>query len=206
MTPPPARPSVPVLIEGVRLRLRRSTPADAAATFAIVSDPDVMRHLDWPAPRQADETQAYFDGCAARWQAGVEHHWMIELKQPVPPQGAQEGRGQRQPVIGSIACRIQGHAADFGYFLARAHWGRGHATEAAGLLVGWLQRQSRIVRIWATTDVRNAASAAVLRKAGLQLEGVMRKATLRPNEGPGLADRPRDTALYAWVKPDPEQA
>ena len=60
----------------------------------------------------------------------------------------------------------------------------------------WLRRQPTVLRIWATTDADNTRSAAVLGKVGLQLEGVMRKATLRPNIGGG----PRDTLLYASVK------
>ena len=72
------------------------------------------------------------------------------------------------------------------------------ATEAATLLVGWLQRQPAFVRIWATCDADNAASAAVLRKAGLQLEGRLRRATVRPNRGTA----PRDTLMHAWVRED----
>ena len=176
---------VPVLIEGVRLRLRRSTPADAEAIYAMATDADVMRYMEWPMPRALAETRDHLQGYAARWQAGTEHHWMIERK----PQG---------PAIGSIACRIKGHAADFGYFLAREHWGHGLAAEAALLLLGWLQRQGSIVRIWATTDADNTRSAAVLRKAGLQQEGLLRKATVRPQLGP----EPRDAVLFAWVAPD----
>ena len=180
----PMQLQVPVLIEGVRLRLRRSTPADAATTFEMARDPEVMRYMEWPAPQRLADTQDFFDGCAARWHSGVEYHWMIELKT-----GA---------AVGCIGCRIKGHAADFGYFLARTQWGQGYATEAAGLLVKWLQRQGSIVRIGATTDADNSASAAVLQKVGLQREGLMRKATVRPNIGPA----PRDTALYASVKPE----
>ena len=176
---------VPVLIEGVRLRLRRSTPADAAATFDMAGDPEVMRYMEWPAPQRLADTQDFFDGCAARWHSGAEYHWMIELK-----------AGATVNCIGCIGCRIKGHAADFGYFLARAQWGQGYATEAAGLLVNWLRRQGSIVRIGATTDADNSASAAVLQKVGLQREGLMRKATVRPNIGPA----PRDTALFASVK------
>ena len=188
---------VPVLIEGVRLRLRRSTPADAASTFAIACDPEVMRYLEWPAPQRLADTQEFFDGCAARWQSGAEYHWMIELK-------------AGGLALGCIGCRIKGHAADFGYFLDRKHWGQGYATEAARLLVGWLQRQGSIVRISATTDADNQASASVLRKLGLQQEGVLRKATVRPNfgpninlkNGPKLSTAPRDTALFASVQSD----
>ena len=191
---------VPVLIEGVRLRLRRSTPADAAWTFAAANDGEVMRYMDWPALRAEAEARAYLEGCAARWDAGSEFHWVIEAK----PQGQ---------AIGAMACRPKGHAVDFGYFLARAHWGQGLGTEAAQLLVGWLQRQASIWRIWATADADNLRSAAVLLKAGLVREGVMRKASIRPNintlhPSPGQANMPRDTALFAWAReahPAPQQ-
>ena len=53
-----------------------------------------------------------------------------------------------------------------------------------------------MIRIWATCDADNSRSAAVLIRAGLQFEGRMRSATLRPNIGGG----PRDTLLYAWVR------
>ena len=175
----------PVLIEGLRLRLRRSTPADAAAVYRMGQDAEVMRYMEWPANQNVDETRHYLEGCAARWDAGTEYHWMIEIK-------------TAREAAGCISCRPRGHAADFGYFLARERWGQGYGGEAAALLVGWLRRQAGIVRIWATTDNENARSAAVLRKAGLQLEGVMRKATLRPNIG----GPPRDTALYALVRKD----
>ena len=178
--------TAPALIEGVRLRLRRSTAADAADTFRVADDAEVMRYLEWPPNRDVEATRGYLQGCAQRWDAGSEFHWMIELK----PAGE---------VAGCIACRVRGHAADFGYFMARARWGQGYGSEAAALLVGWLQRQAGVVRIWATTDTDNTRSAAVLRKAGLSLEGVMRKATLRPNIG----GPPRDTALYAWVRDTP---
>lgn len=192
---------VPVLIEGVRLRLRRSTPADAAWTFAAANDAEVMRYMDWPALRAEAEARAYLEGCATRWDAGSEFHWVIEAK----PQGQ---------AIGTIACRPKGHAVDFGYFLARAHWGQGLGTEAAQLLVGWLQRQVSIWRIWATADADNTRSAAVLLKAGLVREGVMRKASIRPNfmataHGSSIqASTPRDTALFAWARdahPAPQQ-
>ena len=179
---------VPVLIEGVRLRLRRSTPADAAATFDWASDPEVMRYMEWPAPKRLADTQDFFNGCAARWQTGAEYHWMVELKA-----GA---------AVGCISCRIQGHAADFGYLLGRTHWGQGYASEAAGLLVNWLRRQDRIVRIGATTDIDNSASAGVLQKLGLKREGLMRCATVRPNIGAGFKGAPRDTLLFASVRPD----
>ncbi len=178
MTTPP-----PVLIEGVRLRLRRSTPDDAPSSFHAAAHAEVMRYMDWPAHRSEADARAYLQGCQVRWEAGTEFHWVIVDKRSGAP-------------IGSISCRISGHAADFGYLLARDAWGQGLGTEAAALLVGWLRRQPEILRIWATTDSENVRSLRVLHKLGLQPEGVLRMATWRPQLG-GL---PRDTAVLAWVR------
>ena len=176
---------VPSLIEGVRARLRRSVPADAHAVYLAASDPRVMRFMDWPAHKAQTDAQTFLDGCAARWESGAEYHWIIEDKFS----GA---------FLGCVACRIKGHAADFGYFFARSAWGKGLATEAGGLLVGWLKRQPAILRIWATTDEENTRSCAVLERLGLQREGLLRMATYRPNIG----GSPRKSVIYSYVKND----
>lgn len=72
--------AAPVVIEGVRLRLRRSTPADAADVFRLTADAQVMAHLDFPANRSVADAAAYLQGCTARWEAGSEYHCMIVAK------------------------------------------------------------------------------------------------------------------------------
>jgi RimJ/RimL family protein N-acetyltransferase len=173
----------PTLIEGVRVRLRRSSPDDAPQTFRTAAHPEVMKYMDWPAHKSEADARAYLEGCERRWDSGAEYHWMI-LSKP------------STQVIGSISARVHGHAADFGYLLAHEAWGQGLGTEAAGLLLGWLKRQPDIVRIWATTDHENERSARLLSKLGLQREGLLRRATMRPQ----LGGAPRDTAVYAWVR------
>jgi [ribosomal protein S5]-alanine N-acetyltransferase len=168
---------------GSTVRLRRSTPADAEAVFRAASDPEVMRFMDWPAHKSVADAESYMNGCADRWASGDEYHWVIEDK-------------AGGPLLGCIACRVRGHAADFGYFFARSAWGKGLASEASSLLVAWLKQQPSILRIWATTDIENLRSAKVLERVGLQREGVLRMASYRPNIG-GL---PRDTLVYALCK------
>lgn len=192
----------PVVIEGARLRLRRSSPDDAPHAWRIAAHAEVMKYLDWPTHRSQADARSYLEGCEQRWRAGTEFHWMIELKPAglaaLPSvNGGPGGPAAVGPaIVGSIACSVHGHTADFGYLLARDVWGCGFGSEAAALLVGWLQRQPEIVRISATTDVDNTRSARVLEKAGLLREGVMRKAKLRPQ----LGSAPRDTAIHAWVR------
>ncbi len=179
---------VPVLIEGVRVRLQQAMPADAATLFGLVDDEDVMRHMDWPRASGVDETRVHLELAAQRWDAGTEHQYLILRKSDVLP-------------VGSISFRPRGFSVDFGYLMGRDHWGQGLATEAAQLLVQGLQRQPEFIRIWATCDADNAASAAVLQKAGLVFEGRLRRATIRPNRQGG----PKDTLMYAWVRENGEK-
>lgn len=68
-------------------------------------------------------------------------------------------------MIGVIGALVQGDLAGIGYWIGRAHWGQGYATEAAAALLGLVQTLGvRIVE--ADTFTGNAASARVLTKLG----------------------------------------
>jgi [ribosomal protein S5]-alanine N-acetyltransferase len=53
--------------------------------------------------------------------------------------------------------------------------GKGVATEAAGLLVGWLFKTKKIARVQLTLIPENAASRRVAEKSGFRFEGVLRR-------------------------------
>lgn len=173
----------PEVFGGSRVQLRRSTAADYAAVFPVVTDPEVMYYMDWKTHASIDETRQFFAGVAERWDSGEDFHWIVQTLSD-------------KRFLGSISCRIAGHAADFGYLFASAAWGCGYASEAVALLVGWLKAQPEVLRIWATTDIENVRSQRVLERAGLLKEGTLRMATYRPQIG-GL---PRDKNVYALVK------
>ncbi len=175
----------PEQLIGARVTLRRTTPEDSQALFLIASEPEVLRYMDWPAPRNSEEIKARHEGTKARWESGTEYQWVIMDK-------------PSDTVIGTISFRPKGHAVDFGYFLARAHWGKGLASDASSLVVNWLRTQPEILRIWATADAENVRSHRVLERLGMRREGVMRMATYRPNIG----GAPRDAVLYAWCRGD----
>lgn len=64
--------------------------------------------------------------------------------------------------------------ARIGYTFHPEYWGRGFATEAARLLIAFGFGELQLHRIEAICDPRNAASARVLQKAGMTLEGKCR--------------------------------
>ncbi|HET9978523.1 MAG TPA: GNAT family N-acetyltransferase [Burkholderiaceae bacterium] len=79
--------------------------------------------------------------------------------------------------------------AEIKYALARAHWGRGLATEAARGMLAWGVHRFGLQRVVATTAPENHASHRVLRKAG------MSDAALRDN-GDGSF-----TQWFEWTPP-----
>jgi RimJ/RimL family protein N-acetyltransferase len=82
-----------------------------------------------------------------------------------------------------IELRLSPPKADFGYIFGEASWGRGFATEAVCTVVAWAIAQPPIFRVWATCHPDNAASAAVLRKAGLSHEATLENWEARPQLG-----------------------
>lgn len=71
------------------------------------------------------------------------------------------------------------HGAEFGYWLGRAHWGRGFMTRVAAAFVPWAMRELRLYRLQATVLDFNTASARVLLRNGFAEEGVMRCAAVK---------------------------
>ncbi len=56
------------------------------------------------------------------------------------------------------------HKISVGYRLLKRCWGRGIATEALGLMIGYLYGETDVEIITASTMVENEASANVLKK------------------------------------------
>ncbi len=84
-------------------------------------------------------------------------------------------------------------SAEVGYWLGRAHWGRGIMTEVVRRFTAWAIERFELTRIFALPYARNRASARVLEKAGYELEGRMRKSAIKDGEI-------LDQLLYAYVR------
>jgi ribosomal-protein-alanine N-acetyltransferase len=166
-----------------RLRLRRPRAQDAAAVFEYASDPEVGRYADWPLARTLAEIENRIAARAPAWDSAEEFFWLVTLS------------GDDRAIGGASLC-VKGHAADFGYLLARAHWRKGLGTEVARALVALAFSFPDVRRLSATCDAENVASTRVLEKCGLVREALLRSATLRPNISP----EPRDTLLYALTR------
>lgn len=67
------------------------------------------------------------------------------------------------------------HRAEIGYWLAKPYWGQGIMTEAVKKVAALAFEELGLVRITANVFHFNMGSAPVLKKAGFQLEGLLRK-------------------------------
>jgi RimJ/RimL family protein N-acetyltransferase len=176
-------PFAPVTLTTDRLALRFFDEGDAAALYAIFSDPAVTRY--WSSPAWADMEQAhdsikeamvaYADGSGLR--LGIVLHATGEL-------------------IGYINLYAIYHAnrrCDIGYALAQAHWGKGYLAEAMQAMLEHAFGPMDLNRIEADIDPRNTASEKLLERMGFQKEGYMRERWIVNGEV-------CDTAFYGLLR------
>ncbi len=142
-----------------RLSFRPYTLEDLPQLVELRADPEVNRYLGGM-ERQNPEALAkrlrFYISCYASHGFGMCPMILSETAEVV-------GSAGLQPLDGTDEIEV-------GYSLAKEHWGRGLATEAA---IGWLDlgfRVKGLQRIVAVADVQNAASRRVLEKLGLTYE------------------------------------
>lgn len=155
-----------------RLLLRPGFPEDAPALAAAIADRGIVRHLataPWPY-RMRDATA-----------------FLAAPGDPVLPRLLITERTSGSPLLVG-ACglgRRPSGAVELGYWVARAHWGRGIATEAGTGLVA-IARTLGFARLEAAHFLDNPASGRVLEKLGFQPTGLVapRLSCARDEEAP----------------------
>ncbi|MGP8101971.1 MAG: GNAT family N-acetyltransferase [Candidatus Cybelea sp.] len=146
-------------MNGKLCRLRPYRSGDASAICAVADDFEVVRWMTrrFPHPytlRDAEEWIAFAMADARKQILAIEVDDAIAGGIAVVPlEGERTG------------------TALFGYWLGRAYWGRGIATEAARMLSDFALQSGDLRRLEATVFAPNVASAKVLEKCGFTLEG-----------------------------------
>jgi [ribosomal protein S5]-alanine N-acetyltransferase len=145
-----------------RLILREFTENDWPEVLAYQNDARYLRFYPWTerTPEDAQKfVQMFLKQQAA--QPRIKFQLAVTLK-------------TNHQLIGNCGIRldsIEARQADIGYELAPPHWGQGYATEAARAIVHFGFTELHLHRIWSWCIAENLASAHVLEKLGLRLEG-----------------------------------
>ncbi len=144
---------------GPRLVLRALTPQDApAAHERIYGDAEVMRHVGDGPMADLAATERLLAAYAEHQAAHGFGFWAVQERASGELVG---DAGFERTLRGEV---------ELGYTLARAAWGRGYATEAAGLCLA----EARLLgldELVGVVDARNPASARVLEKLGFRPDG-----------------------------------
>ena len=161
---------------------------DASTIFrTYATDPEVTRFLSWRPHADLGETETVVAAFQRQWATDDGERVLI-ICEPTAP----------RDTLGTIGMRLKGHQVQFGYVIARPHWGKGYLTEALGVLVSWSLSQPEIWRVQAFCDAENKASARVMEKVGMHFEGRLHRYFVHPN----ISTEPRDCLLYARVRSD----
>jgi RimJ/RimL family protein N-acetyltransferase len=149
----------PAVLETPRLRLRQWQDVDREPFAAMSTDPEVMRYF----PAVLDRNQS--DALVDRAQGLIEERgwgfWALEVKASGEFAGF-TGLHTPDPELPLSPC------VEVGWRLARAHWGKGFATEAARCSLAFGFDQLGLSEIVSFTSLGNARSRAVMERLGME--------------------------------------
>lgn len=141
-----------------RLLLRPGWAEDAPALAAAIGDERIVRNLATaPWPYRLRDAEAF----------------LAQPRDPVLPSFLIFERTEAEPrLLGSCGLgRRPSGGVELGYWVARAFWGRGIATEAGTALIE-IARALRLPRLQASHFLDNPASGRVLEKLGFEPVGI----------------------------------
>jgi RimJ/RimL family protein N-acetyltransferase len=171
-------------LETPRLRLRPLTPADRDALWSIYADPEVSKGLITRPQSPAEFVRPFEQMLELASTLGM---WAIRDREDGRLIGRCGFYPSSEPPAGT---------PELAYLLARSHWGKGLATEAARHCLDLAFLEQGWPEVVALVRVGNAASARVLAKLGMELvrrsevRGTpadlyrLRRASHRPSEDP----------------------
>lgn len=168
-----------------RLQLRPLQPTDAAAVYAVHSDPRVVRYWSSTPWTSIDEARALIDADLKALPAG--EHLRLGL-----------ALCESDDVIGTCSLfRLspQCRRAELGYAMAHAYWGQGLMHEALSALLRFGFNTLDLNRVEADIDPRNTRSARSLERLGFIKEGRLRERWI-------VDDEISDTDLYGLLRRD----
>ena len=154
------------MLETPRLLLRRITEADHDDWLAVWHSPGALDYLiDFDGKPDERVARAIIDWARRIFDEKSGIRWAITLK-PL------------DRMIGSCGFHLlnpRDQRAEIGYELHSDYWRRGIMSEAVGAILAFCFDALSLHRVEADVVEGNAASAALLKKAGFTLEGVWRE-------------------------------
>ena len=146
-----------MVIETKRLRLREYTHDDFEALYAILSDPETMRH--YPKPYTEEGTRFWIDWSLRNYSEYGFGLWAIELKET----------GEFIGDCGLTMQTIDGEKLpEIGYHLDKRHWRKGYGGEAARAVRDWAFANTDYDCLYSYMTATNVASYSTAASIGMR--------------------------------------
>ncbi|GAB3837086.1 GNAT family N-acetyltransferase [Hymenobacter jeollabukensis] len=168
-----------------RLVLRRITPADAPALFALRTDAQVLTYLDREPENSLADIEALIGRIDENLASNTGVNWAVARA---------EDEAQLIGTCGLWRLIPEHHRGEIGYMLSPAAWGAGLMAEAAAAVCRYGFEQLKLHSIEGNVNPHNAASIRLLEQLGF-----VREAYFRENyycRGQFL-----DSAIYSLLAP-----
>ena len=173
------------VINTSRLLLRQITLADAPAVQRLRSNKEVMQYINRPLTLSVQEAENWIKVIIEALENNNGITWCICLK---------ESPSEHVGSIGLWRIEKENYRAEIGYMLEPSLQGKGLMYEAIKAVLHYGFHGLKLHSIEAQIDPRNAASAALLKKAGFEQEAYFK-------ENYYLRGRFADTAVYSLLTP-----
>ena len=172
-------------LETERLLLRCFEMKDAPVVQQLLSDPEVTGNLmDTTLPFTLEDAEQMITRSHQAVEANTAYMFAVVRK-------------SNDTLVGYCDVEVQRHhkRGEIAYWIGRPYWWQGYATEAAKRVVRFAFEDLGLNRVFAYVLKRNTASAGVLTKAGLKLEGTQRQSI----EKDGVLE---DVEFYGLLRED----
>ena len=171
-----------VILQGERCLVRAWQKGDATSLVEHANNLNVAKYLRdrFPHPYTLKDARDFLKHAVS---AGDPTNLAIEVD------GAAVG------AIGYVPGRdVERFAAEIGYWLGEAHWGKGIVSEAVRLVTDHAFGEMGYLRLFALPFADNVGSIRVLEKAGYEREGLLRASAVKFGE-------PKDQLMYSRINP-----
>ncbi|WP_341735731.1 GNAT family protein [Microcoleus sp. CAWBG640] len=172
-------------IETERLLLRKITLNDANDMFEYGSDPLVSQYTMWSTHTSIEDTKSFLRSLTKMYKKRELIDWGIVHK-------------SEQKLIGTcgyVEWSMNHSRAQIGYALSRKYWNQGYMSEAVSAIIDFGFREMSLNKIEARCAQKNIASARVMEKVGMQLEGILRQQLF-------VKDQYWDLKIYSILRDD----
>lgn len=159
-------------LQTTRLTLRPYALSDLSALIPLIGAREVAATtLRIPHPYSESDARQFIASAQQSLLDGSEVRLAIILR-------------ESDALCGGVGLRLEPdhRRAELGYWIGVPYWGHGYATEAAAALVEYGFATLQLNRIYASHITKNPASGTILRRLGMQHEGILRGHNLKWEE------------------------